>query len=430
MQAAAKQQPAYWLNVRKQLKMEMLSHLYFERYLMTDTAFLERANDILMNVYGFWPVQFVKGKGVYLYDTEGRKYLDFGAGIAVNLLGYNHTRYVKAIKDQVSKLHMGLCYVADPVRMDAAETLLAVSAFDQVFFCSTGAEAVEGALKTARKWAKETKGDDCTEIIYVSQSFHGRTMGALSVIGQPHYREGFEPLLPGTREARFNDLDSFRRLINDKTAAIIVEPVMGEGGIVAGTQEFMQGLRDMCNKHNVALIFDEVQCGMGRLGTVFAYEQYDIVPDLICLAKGLGAGFPVGAFMGQKKFTSHITPGSHGSTYGGNPLACRVVDTVVKEIIRPGFLENVEKVGAILKEGLEQIARETNMISNVRGTGLMLAANYNGGEIKDFIKVLLKNSLVALSCGENSLRLVPPLILTEKQAREGLLILRKTLNQV
>lgn len=395
---------------------------------MTDTEFLDRANDILINVYGFWPVQFAKGKGVYLYDTDGKKYLDFGAGIAVNNLGYNHPAYTKAIKDQVGKLHMGLCYVVDPNRLEAAETLLAVSEFDQVFFCSTGAEAVEGALKTARKWANETKGPDCHELIYVKNSFHGRTMGALSVNGQQQYRQGFEPLLSGTHEAEFNNLESIRKLMSPKTAAVIVEPVMGEGGIIAATQEFLSGLRDLCTEQNVALIFDEVQCGMGRIGTIFAYEHFGVVPDLICLAKGLGAGFPVGAFMGKRKFTAHITPGSHGSTYGGNPLACRVVTTVVKELLKPGFLENVEKTGKILKDGLEDIARETNMISNVRGLGMMIAADYNGGEVKPFIKQLLKNGLVALSCGDNSLRIVPPLILTKKQALEGLSIIKKTLS--
>ncbi|PZO86442.1 MAG: aspartate aminotransferase family protein [Micavibrio aeruginosavorus] len=397
---------------------------------MADTDFLDRANDILINVYGFWPVQFAKGKGVYLYDTDKNKYLDFGAGIAVNALGYAHPRYTKALKKQIDTLHMGLCYVADEQRMEAAETILAVSEFEQVFFCSTGAEAVEGALKTARKWAKETKGADCTDIIYVKNSFHGRTMGALSVIGQAHYREPFEPLMPGTHEATFNDLASIERLMSDKTAAVIIEPVMGEGGIISATQEFIEGLRALCTERDVCLIFDEVQCGMGRLGTIFAYEHFGVVPDMICLAKGLGAGFPVGAFMGMKKYTSHITAGTHGSTYGGNPLACTAVTTVIKELLRPGFLENVEETGKILKDGLEQIARETNLVSEVRGEGLMLAANYNGGPVKDFVKKLLKNGLIALSCGENSLRLVPPLILTPKEAKEGLAILRETLAAV
>ncbi|MFA5592536.1 MAG: acetylornithine/succinylornithine family transaminase [Micavibrio sp.] len=396
---------------------------------MANSDFLEQANDILINVYGFWPVQFAKGKGVHLYDTDGKEYLDFGAGIAVNALGYAHPRYTKALKKQIDKLHMGLCYVADPVRLEAAETILSVSEFEQVFFCSTGAEAVEGALKTARKRAAEVKGKDAYEIIYVKNSFHGRTMGALSVNGQRQYREGFEPLLPGTHEALFNDLESVARLAGPNMAAIIVEPVMGEGGIIPATKDFLEGLRALCDQYDAALIFDEVQCGMGRTGTIFAYELYDVVPDLICLAKGLGAGFPVGAFMGKKKFTSHITNGSHGSTYGGNPLACAAVTTVIKELLRPGFLENVDKVGTVLKDGLEEIARESNLISNVRGVGMMIAADYNGGPVKDVVKKLLKNGLIALSCGENALRFVPPLILTEKQAKEGLSILRKTLSE-
>ena len=396
---------------------------------MADAEFLEHANDILINVYGFWPIQVERGKGVYLYDTAGQKYLDFGAGIAVNNLGYAHPAYTKALQKQIAKLHMGLCYIADQSRVEAAETILAVSEFEQVFFCSTGAEAVEGALKTARKWATETHGPEKHEFIYMKNSFHGRTMGALSVIGQQHYRDGFEPLLKGTHMAEFNNLESVRKLISSKTAAIIVEPIMGEGGIIPATQEFLQGLRDLCDEHDVALIFDEVQCGMGRVGTIFAYEHYDVVPDLICLAKGLGAGFPVGAYMGKKKFTSHITPGSHGSTYGGNPLATTAVTTVIKELLKPGFLENVDNVGKVLRDGLEDIARSSNLISNVRGLGMMIAADYNGGPVKDFVKKCLKNGLIVLSCGENSLRIVPPLILTAKQAKEGLGILKKTLAQ-
>ncbi len=397
---------------------------------MADAGFLDHANDILINVYGFWPVQMAKGKGVYLYDTEGHKYLDFGAGIAVNNLGYAHPVYTKALKKQIDKLHMGLCYIADEKRIAAAETILAISEFDQVFFCSTGAEAVEGALKTARKWATETHGADKHEFVYMKNSFHGRTMGALSVIGQQHYRDGFEPLLQGTRMAEFNNLDSVKKLVSAKTAAIILEPVMGEGGIIPATPEFLHGLRALCDEHDIALIFDEVQCGMGRIGEIFAYEHYGLVPDLICLAKGLGAGFPVGAYMGKKKFTSHITPGSHGSTYGGNPLATTAVTTVIKEMLKPGFMDNVNKVGQVLKDGLEEIARDSNLLSNVRGLGMLLAADYNGGPVKDFVKKCLKNGLIVLSCGENAVRIVPPLILTEKQAKEGLAILKKTLAQV
>jgi acetylornithine/N-succinyldiaminopimelate aminotransferase len=396
---------------------------------MAEPEFLSHANDVLINVYGFWPIQYERGEGVYVYDTEGRKYLDFAAGIAVNALGYNHPSFVKTVTEQVSKIHMGLCYVADRNRIAAADLLLSQSGFDQIFFCSTGAEAVEGALKTARKWAKETKGDDCIEVIYVRNSFHGRTMGALSVNGQKIYREGFEPLLAGTHEGEFNNLESVSALMNEKTAAVIVEPVMGEGGIIPGTLEFLEGLRALCDRHDAALIFDEVQCGIGRIGTLFAFQHYNVMPDLICLAKGLGGGFPVGAFMGKKKFTQAITPGSHGSTYGGNPLACAVVSTVVGEVMKPEFLNQVKRTGAVLKDGLEQIARETNMISNVRGLGMMLAADYNVRKVKPFIQKLLKNGLISLSCGENALRIVPPLILTEEQAKEGLAILRRTLEE-
>lgn len=394
---------------------------------MADAEFLDRANEILINVYNFWPMQFRKAKGVYVTDAEGKKYLDFGAGIAVMSLGYGHPALTKTLKKQVDTLHMGLCYVADEYRMEAAETLLAVSEFDQVFFCNSGTEAVEGALKTARAWAQKEKGPDAYEIIYVNKSFHGRSMGSLSVMGTPAYREGFGPLLPGTFAAEFNDLESVKKLVTKNTCAIIVEPVMGEGGIIPATQEFLEGLRTLCDDEKIALIFDEVQAGMGRTGTIFAYELYNVIPDLITLAKGLGAGFPVGAYMGKREFTQHIQPGMHGGTYGGGPLATTVVTAVVKELLKPGFLENVEKVGKVLKDGLEDIARETNQLSNVRGVGLMLAADYNGGQAKDLVKSLLKAGLITLTCGDNALRFVPPLILTEKQAREGLDILRKTL---
>ena len=382
--------------------------------------FLERANDILINVYPFWPVQFERGEGCYLYDTEGTQYLDMGAGIAVSALGYGHKEYVKALQDQIAQLHMSLCYVPDAKRMEAAEEMLSISDFDQIFFCSTGAEAVEGALKTVRKWAKENKAKDALDVIYVKDSFHGRTMGALSVNGQDIYREGFDPLLSGTHEAIFNDLDSVKALITDKVSAIIVEPVLGEGGIIPATQEFLQGLRSLCDEHEIALIFDEVQCGMGRLGTVFAYQYFGIVPDILCMAKGLGAGFPVGAFMGKRKFTQSITHGSHGSTYGGNPLACTAVSTVLKEIQKEGFLDNVKEVGKILHEGLEELARKTNKITNVRGAGMMLAADYEGGPVKELILECLKEGLIILSCGDNALRFVPPLILTPEQAQEAL----------
>lgn len=388
---------------------------------------LKRANDILINVYAFWPVQFVRGDGCYLFDDQGKKYLDFAACIAVTNLGYNHKAYIKALQDQVAALHLSLCYTPDPVRLKAAEKMIALSGLDQVYFCSSGTEAVEGCLKTARKWATETKGPDCYEFIYVHDSFHGRTMGALSVNGQEAYRNGYEPLLPGTHEARFNDLESVRKLINKNTAGIIVEPVLGEGGILAGTHAFIHGLRALCDEHNVALILDEVQCGMGRIGTIFAYEHYDVLPDLVCWAKGLGAGFPVGAFMGKKKFTSHITHGSHGSTYGGNPMACAAVNVVLDEITKPGFLDNVKTTGQVLRDGLEDIARRTNMISNVRGLGMMIAADYHGGKAKDFVKTCLKHGLVILTCGENSLRIVPPLVLSPDEAREGLGLLEDAL---
>ncbi len=398
---------------------------------MTTPSFLDHANDILINVYQYWPVQFAKGKGVYLVDTNGKKYLDFGAGIAVSSLGHGHPKLTKAIKDQSKELLLDLCYVANPARIKAAEDMLSRSDFDQIYFCNSGAEAVEGALKTARKWAKETKGPDCTEVIYVKGSFHGRTMFALSVNGQEDYRKGFDPFIPGTHEAEFNNITSFQEIIDarggDKIAAIILEPVLGEGGILPATLDFLEGLRALCDTHDIALIFDEVQCGIGRTGKLHAYQHYGVVPDLITWAKGMGGGFPVGAYAGKRRFTTHITHGNHGGTYGGNPLASRVVSTVVTEVANPKFLKNVEQTGKILRDGLSDIARKTNRISNVRGMGMMLAADYDGGNVKDIVKACLKEGLIVLSCGKNALRIVPPLILTPKEARKGLAILEKVL---
>lgn len=396
--------------------------------------FLDHANDVLINVYPYWPVQFTKGKGVYLYDTDGKKYLDFGAGIAVSSLGHGHKKLIKTIQKQAGDLLLDLCYVANPNRVEAADKILtSAPGMDQIYFCNSGAEAVEGALKTARKWATETKGEDAYEVIYMKGSFHGRTMFAVSVIGQESYRSGFYPMMPGTHEAIFNDLDSVKRIIaergGNKIAAIIVEPVQGEGGIIPATQEFIQGLRDLGDANNIALIFDEVQCGFGRTGKLHSYEHYGVEPDLISWAKGMGGGFPVGAFAGKRKFTSHITHGNHGGTYGGNPVATAVVSTIIEEMQAPGFLDNVNAVSQVLKEGLEDIARETNRLSNVRGIGLMLAADYDGGDVKELIKAALKNGLIVLSCGKNSLRLVPPLILTPKEAQKGLALLKRTLEE-
>ena len=392
-----------------------------------DPEFLTLANDVLINVYPFWPVQMARASGVYIYDTNDREYLDFGACIATTSLGYDYPGYNETLNAQIKKQHLGLCYIATEERLSAAQTLLSHSDFDQIFFCSTGAEAVEGCLKTARKRSVEVKGPEAIEIIYVKDSFHGRTMGALSVNGQEDLRAGFEPLLPGTYQAIFNDLDSVRNVINKNTAAIIVEPVLGEGGIIAADPEFLQGLRDLCDEYNAVLIFDEVQCGMGRIGTLFAYQHYGVVPDLIALAKGLGGGFPVGAYMGRRDITAHITHGSHGSTYGGGPLACKIAQFMVEEISKPDLLQNVRDVGQYLLDEMTALAKETGAFSNVRGIGMMVAADYEKGKAKDLMHHCVQNGLIVLYCGQNSLRFLPPLIITRDHVDEAMAKLRKTL---
>lgn len=399
----------------------------------SDTDFLSQANDVLINVYPFWPVQFTRGDGVYVYDNDDKAYLDFGAGIAVNALGYHYPGYDEVLIDQIKKIHMGLCYVANEERIAAAQAIVNHSDMDQVFFCSTGAEAVEGCLKTARKWALETKGAQAYETIYAAESFHGRTMGALSVNGQDDLREGFEPLLNGAHRAIFNDISSIKKIIADrgadKIASIIIEPIQGEGGIIPATQEFLKELRQICDEHRIALIFDEVQCGMGRIGTLFAYQYYNIIPDLIAWAKGLGGGFPVGAYAGKKEFTAHITPGSHGSTYGGNPLACRIVSFMIEHVGEDKFLAQIRENGTYLAQEMKKLGLETGAWDDVRGLGLMLAADLKTGKAKDLIQKCLKQGLILLACGDNAIRLVPPLIITKNDIDQALTILKSCLTE-
>ena len=413
---------------------------------MTDAQqIIDDSFEILIKTYAPQPVVLDRGESAYAYDTDGKKYLDFAAGIAVASLGHAHPTIVETISTQAARLMACQASYATKEKLECAKLLTDSSCFDLVYFSNSGTESVEAALKCARKWAYDEKGEHCNEIIAMRKSFHGRTYGSASVTEKRHSQPFFGPYLPSVHYAEFNNLESVKALISDKTAAIILEPVQGEGGLTAATPQFLRGLRKLCDDNNICLIFDEVQAGFGRLGTLHAYEAFKccpdcadggepapenaipVEPDIAAWAKGMGGGFPVGAMAAKEKFGRALVPGSHGTTYGGNPLACAVAAAVIKEIMSDGFLDNVQKVGAVLKDGLEKIKRESNKITDIRAKGLMIGVD-TVFKTPAVIKALQKNGLMTTQAG-NSLRMVPPLIITEEHAHEALAIIEKTLQE-
>ncbi|KUO69954.1 MAG: acetylornithine aminotransferase, partial [Clostridia bacterium BRH_c25] len=296
----------------------------------------------VLNTYARFNITAAEGKGCLLYDEQGKEYLDFVSGIAVNCLGHCHPAVIKAIQEQSCKLmHVSNLYWSEQ-QISLAEKLCTLSGLQGAFFCNSGTEAVESAVKFARKYGKLKGGMGKHEILYMKNSFHGRTLGALSVTGQEKYQKDFMPLIPGVKSVEFNDIDKLRSEMNSNICAIIVEPIQGEGGIISAQESFLKEARKLCEKYEALLIFDEVQCGIGRLGSLFAFEKFGVMPDLICLAKGLGGGFPIGAVVASGKVAESITPGDHGSTFGGNPLACSVALTILNELLEKGVLANVE----------------------------------------------------------------------------------------
>jgi acetylornithine/N-succinyldiaminopimelate aminotransferase len=389
---------------------------------------IDETNKYLIKTYVSQPVVMDHGKGCYAFDSDGKKYVDFACGIAVASLGHAHPAILKTIREQSEKMITCQASYATKPKLDAAKLLIENSCFDQVYFCNSGAEAVEAALKLARKWAYENKSQDAHEIIAFHKSFHGRTYGAGSVTEKRHSQPYFGPYLPGIHFADFNNIESVKKLVSDKTCAIIIEPVQGEGGLLPATPEFMKALRALCDEKKIILIFDEVQAGMGRIGTLYAYERFGVEPDVACLAKGLGGGFPIGAMVAKLPYADAIVVGTHGTTYGGNPLGCAVAHTVVSEMLKPGFLDNVNKTGAYFVEGLKELQRESNKITDIRSIGLMIGVD-TSIEIKTLLKNLQSNGLLATQAGEATLRLTPPLIATQKEAQEALAIIGKTLKE-
>ena len=391
---------------------------------------IEEAEVSILHTYNRFPVVFDRGEGVYLYDTEGKKYLDFAAGIAVNSLGYHYPGYDEGLKEQIDKLtHISNLYYTVPMA-EAGAKLLVASGMNKAFFTNSGAEAIEGALKAAKKYAYIKTGHADHEIIAMQNSFHGRTVGALSVTGNDHYREPFEPLMGGVRFATFNDLESVKAVLTDKTCAVILETVQGEGGIYPATQEFLEGVRKLCDEHDILMILDEIQCGMGRTGHFFAWQAYGVQPDIMTCAKALGCGVPVGAFvLGERAASASLEPGDHGTTYGGNPFACAAVSKVFEIYQRDMILAHVQELTPYLESTLEALAEKHDCIKARRGMGFMQGLEIEGRPVSGIVARALEKGLVIISAGTNVLRMVPPLVITRAQIDEMAGILDQVLSE-
>lgn len=376
---------------------------------------IEEAEVSILHTYNRFPVVFEKGEGVHLYDTQGKEYLDFAAGIAVNALGYHYPGYDEALKDQISKLtHISNLYYNQPV-IEAGAKLVLASQMDKVFFTNSGTEAIEGALKAAKKYAYVRDGHADHEIIAMNHSFHGRSVGALSVTGTAHYREPFEPLMGGVKFADFNDLESVKAQITDKTCAIITETVQGEGGIYAADKGFLEGLRRICDEKDILLILDEIQCGMGRTGYYFAWQAYGVQPDIMTCAKALGCGVPVGAFVLNKKAASaSLEPGDHGTTYGGNPFVCAAVSKVFSIFEKDLILAHVRELTPYLESKLDALVAKHECAACRRGMGFMQGIVIKGRPVGEVVRKALEKGLLVISAGSDVLRIVPPLVITKE----------------
>jgi len=389
------------------------------------TFLINDAEEALLHTYNRYQVVLDKGEGVYLYDIEGKKYLDFVAGIAVFALGYSNNEYKETIKAQADKLLHTSNYYYNVPAISAAKRLKKMSGLDRVFFTNSGAEAVEGAIKAARKYGYNKDGRTDHEIIAMNHSFHGRTMGALSVTGNNHYRDPFEPGIGNIKFADYNDFDSVKRLVNDKTCAIILETVQGEGGLTPATEDFLKSIRKLCDEKDILLILDEIQCGMGRTGYDFAWQKYGVKPDIMTTAKALGCGVPVGAFlMTEKVGQNSLVAGDHGTTYGGNPFACAAVDKVLEIFERDHISDHVRRTAPYLWDRLEEIKEKHPSIKEHRGAGFMQGLVFEK-PVAPVINKAIENGLILINAGPNILRFVPPLIITKENIDEMISILDK-----
>jgi len=390
--------------------------------------YFERSLDALMHAYGRFDVTFDHGEGVHLYDVNNKEYLDFFSGIGVNSFGYNYPEYVESMEKQLHRLMHVSNYFNTVEAIEAAECVKKATQLDKVFFTNSGAEATEGALKLARKYYYQKHGKADSEIIALNHSFHGRTTGSVRLTGNVNYQKAFGPLIDGVKHADINDLESVKALINDRTAAIIVEPVQGEGGVHVCSKAFLQGLRQLCNEFDIALILDEVQCGMGRTGTIMTYFQYDILPDIVCMAKGIGAGFPMGAFVANAQFAKAMEPGDHGSTYGGNPMAGNACRTVFKIIEEKNMLAHVQDISEYLMAQLDLLKDKYPCIKERRGLGLMIGLEFDR-PVKDIVKKCLDHGLIVVTAGTHVVRMLPPFIIEEKDVDQMINILEKVIKE-
>ena len=396
---------------------------------MNTKQIIEEAESNLIHTYNRYQIVLDKGDGVRLYDTDGKEYLDFGAGIAVFALGYNNKEYNDALKAQIDKLVHTSNYFYNEPAAKAAKALTSASGMDRVFFTNSGTEAVEGAIKLAKKYAYLKDGSTDHEIIAMEHSFHGRSMGALAVTGNKHYQEAFGPMIPGIRFAQFNNLDSVKELVNDKTCAIIFETIQGEGGVYPAKKEFIEGVRKLCDEKGILLILDEIQCGMGRSGSMFAFQQYGVKPDIVTSAKALGCGVPIGAFMATEQVAKALVPGDHGTTYGGNPLACAAAVEVFRLFDKLNVTDNVKNVGKYLETQLKSLVEKYDVVKAQRGIGLIQGIELTVNP-KDVIAKCLDNGLILFSAGTNVIRFVPPLVITRDDVDQMMVRLKKALDEV
>jgi len=379
-----------------------------------------------MNTYGRFPIAPVKGKGSYVWDADGKQYLDFLGGIAVCVLGHCDDGLQNVLREQAAQLwHISNLYWIKP-QVELAEKLVKLSGLGKAFFCNSGAEANEAAIKLARKYFYRQGQADRNQIIVFNESFHGRTLATVTATGQPKYQEGFAPLPVGFVYADYNDISSVEKLIKENTAAIMLEPIQGEGGIHPAGKDFLAALRHICDQAGILLIFDEVQSGIGRTGTFFAYQSYGVIPDIVTMAKGLGGGFPIGAMLATEQAASGFAPGDHASTFGGNPLATAVANQLVDTITDPHFVENNIKMGFYLRDGLNKIADKR--IIEIRGLGLILGIEFNQ-EVKALVQICMQKGLLLIGAGPKVLRFVPPLNINQAEVDQALAILSEALQE-
>ncbi|HOQ10324.1 MAG TPA: acetylornithine transaminase [Syntrophomonadaceae bacterium] len=391
---------------------------------MTNQEWMNRGQEVLMNNYGRFPIAMVKGKGSYVWDANNKQYLDMVGGIATCSLGHCPEAVLTVLKNQAQTLwHVSNLYWIPP-QVELAEKLTASSGLDKAFFCNSGAEANEAAIKLARKYFYRKKQANKTEIIAFEHSFHGRTMGALTATGQTKYHEGFGPLVPGFKYVEYNNLPAVEQAITDNTCAIIVEPIQGEGGIHPADPTFLRSLRRICDQAGILLIFDEVQCGIGRTGTLFAYQQYGVTPHILTLAKGLGSGFPIGAMLATAEVATGFAPGDHAATFGGNPLATAVANQVIDIINQEEFLKGVKEKGQQLREGIQKINEPR--IKEIRGRGLLIGVEFTA-EVKELINICMKKGLLVVGAGTHVVRFVPPLTINQTEINQALAIFRDAL---